>query len=64
VTRAHDGLPLDAPPFELRGRDHEVTVISGPRVGITRAADLPWRFGLASSPYVSKKTGLNAPRRA
>jgi DNA-3-methyladenine glycosylase len=54
VTRAHDGLPLDAPPFELRARGDDVTVVAGSRVGITRAAELPWRYGLAGSPFVSK----------
>ena len=54
ITGAHDGLPLDAPPFELRGRAAEVDVISGPRIGITRAAGLPWRYGLAGSRFLSR----------
>jgi DNA-3-methyladenine glycosylase len=54
VTRAHDGLPLDRPPFELRGREHGVSIAAGPRVGITRAADRLWRYGLAGSPYLSR----------
>jgi DNA-3-methyladenine glycosylase len=54
VTRAHDGLPLDAPPFELRARRDDLTVVAGPRVGVKRAAELPWRYGLAGSPFVSK----------
>jgi DNA-3-methyladenine glycosylase len=54
VTRALDGQPLDQPPFELRGRMHPVEITTGPRVGISRAVDVPWRFGLAGSSYLSK----------
>jgi DNA-3-methyladenine glycosylase len=54
VTREHDGLPLDEPPFELRERQAEVEVVTGPRIGITRAAERPWRYGLAGSPYLSR----------
>ena len=54
VSREHDGLPLDAPPFELRDRAHVPELVTGPRIGITRAADLPWRYGLAGSRFVSR----------
>jgi len=54
VTRAHDGLPLDAPPFELRPRTAAPEIATGPRIGITRAARLPWRYGLAGSRYLSR----------
>ena len=64
VTQEHDGLPLDRAPFELRPRGDDVEVVTGPRVGITRAADLPWRYGLAGSPFVSRRFGLSARRRA
>jgi len=64
VTGEHDGLPLDRPPFELRGRDEGVELVSGPRIGITRAAEVPWRYGLAGSPYVSRGFGVSAPRPA
>jgi DNA-3-methyladenine glycosylase len=30
-----------------------VALVAGPRVGITKAAARPWRFGLAGSPYLS-----------
>jgi DNA-3-methyladenine glycosylase len=55
VTREHDGLPLDRPPFELHAREDEVDVVAGPRIGITRAADRPWRYGLAGSRFLSRK---------
>jgi DNA-3-methyladenine glycosylase len=54
VTREHDGLRLDRPPFELLARDREVEVVSGPRIGITRAADLPWRYAEAGSRFLSR----------
>jgi DNA-3-methyladenine glycosylase len=55
VTREHDGLPLDDPPFRLETRGEPVQVVAGPRVGITRAAELPWRYALAGSRYVSRR---------
>lgn len=54
VTREHDGLPLDRPPFELRPRSAEPDLLAGPRIGITKAADTPWRFGLRGSPHLSR----------
>jgi DNA-3-methyladenine glycosylase len=54
VTREHDGLPLDRPPFELRAGRGDVEIVRGPRIGITKAADLPWRYGLAGSRFLSK----------
>jgi DNA-3-methyladenine glycosylase len=55
VTGAHDGLPLDEPPFELERRAEPVEVVAGRRIGITRAADRPWRYGLAGSRYLSRR---------
>jgi DNA-3-methyladenine glycosylase len=54
VTSKHNGLRLDRQPFELRGRREAVDIVVGPRIGITKAADLPWRYGLAGSRFVSK----------
>ena len=54
IARDHDGLPLDRPPFELRNANGPVPVAAGRRVGITRAAELPWRYALAGSPFVSR----------
>jgi DNA-3-methyladenine glycosylase len=54
ITREHDGLRLDRAPFAVYAREGEVEVVSGLRVGITKAAEKPWRFALASSRYVSR----------
>jgi DNA-3-methyladenine glycosylase len=54
VTREHDGLPLDAPPFELRPRSGEVELVTGPRIGISKAVERPWRYGLARTPFLSR----------
>jgi DNA-3-methyladenine glycosylase len=60
VTGSHDGLPLDEPPFALLPRQDAVQVASGPRVGIARAADLAWRYGLAGSPFLSRRLASGA----
>jgi len=54
LTREHDGLPLDEPPFELRRRRGQVGVVTGPRIGITKAAERPWRYGLLGSAFLSR----------
>ena len=54
VTREHDGLPFDRPPFQLLPAADPVEIVTGPRIGITKAADLPWRYGLAGSPFLSR----------
>jgi DNA-3-methyladenine glycosylase len=55
VTREHDGLPLDRPPFELTARTERVEIVTGPRVGITKAVEHPWRYGLMGSRFVSRR---------
>jgi DNA-3-methyladenine glycosylase len=55
ITRVHDGLSLDEPPFEILARDSEPPLAIGPRIGITRAVEQPWRYGLAGSPFLSRR---------
>jgi DNA-3-methyladenine glycosylase len=54
ITRAFNGLALDEPPFALLARAGEVDVVAGPRIGITKAIDKPWRYGLKGSRFLSK----------
>jgi DNA-3-methyladenine glycosylase len=54
VTREHDGLALDEPPFELIARSAAPPIARGPRIGITRAADQPWRYVVAGSRFLSR----------
>jgi DNA-3-methyladenine glycosylase len=54
ITKAQNGLALDAPPFVLFARQGAVEVMAGPRIGITKATDKPWRYGLKGSRFLSK----------
>jgi len=55
VTGEQDGLPLDEPPFALFARTGAPEVAAGTRIGLSVAADRVWRYGLAGSPYLSRK---------
>jgi DNA-3-methyladenine glycosylase len=54
ITHQHNGLPLDRAPFELRAREHKADVATGVRIGISKAVELPWRYGLKGSKFLSK----------
>jgi DNA-3-methyladenine glycosylase len=61
VDRTYDGLPLDRQPFELKERAAIPDVIAGTRIGLTKAADRPWRYGLAGSRFLSRPFSRAAP---
>jgi DNA-3-methyladenine glycosylase len=54
ITIKHSELALDAPPFALHARVGKPDVVVGVRIGLTKAVDLPWRYGLKGSKFLSK----------
>jgi len=55
ITRVLDGLPLDEPPFAIVARETDPPLVVGPRIGITRAVEQRWRYGLDGSPFLSRR---------
>ena len=54
ITDAHNGLALDTPPIALHARAKKPEIVAGVRIGITKAVELPWRYGLKGSKFLSK----------
>jgi DNA-3-methyladenine glycosylase len=54
ITDRHNGLALDASPIALHARADKPDIVAGPRIGITKAVELPWRYGLKGSKFLSK----------
>jgi DNA-3-methyladenine glycosylase len=54
ITHALNGARLDRPPFKVLGATEAHDVVRGPRVGISKAMDVPWRFGLVGSRFLSR----------
>ncbi|MGN0922509.1 MAG: DNA-3-methyladenine glycosylase [Cellvibrio sp.] len=57
ITQSDDGLVIDDQVVSLKLSKHQLAFVSGPRIGISKAMDLPWRFGLAESSFWSRKFG-------
>ena len=55
ITIAHSELPLDKPPIALHARTDKPEIVAGVRIGITKAVELPWRYGLKGSRFLSKR---------
>ncbi|WP_407146206.1 DNA-3-methyladenine glycosylase [Bradyrhizobium sp. ORS 86] len=55
ITIAHSELPLDRAPIALHARTGTPEIVSGVRIGITKAVDLPWRYGVKESKFLSKR---------
>jgi DNA-3-methyladenine glycosylase len=54
ITHKHNDFALDAPPFELFARECKGDIVTGPRIGLTKAVEKPWRYGLKGSHFLSK----------
>lgn len=55
ITRdRHNGARLDKLPFQIFAREAKPEIVAGPRIGISKAAELPWRYGIKGSRFVSK----------
>ncbi len=54
ITDKHNGLALDEPPIALHTRTSTPEIVAGVRIGITKAVELPWRYGLKGSKFLSK----------
>lgn len=60
IDLASDGQSLLEPPFSMEAATARHLVVAGPRIGITKAVERPWRFGLAGSPFVSRRFPVSA----
>ncbi len=54
ITGDENGLALEPPAFELRAVISPPEIVVGPRIGISVAVELPWRYGLKGSRFLSK----------
>jgi DNA-3-methyladenine glycosylase len=54
ITDKYNGLALDAAPIGLHARVTRSEIVAGVRIGITKAVELPWRYGLKGSKFLSK----------
>jgi DNA-3-methyladenine glycosylase len=54
ITHHNNGMSLSDARFHLEPPHEPAAIVIGPRIGITKAIDVPWRFGLAGSKFLSK----------
>jgi DNA-3-methyladenine glycosylase len=54
ITHELNGARLDQLPFQVLGASARHEIVAGPRIGISKAMEVPWRFGLAGSRFLSR----------
>jgi DNA-3-methyladenine glycosylase len=54
ITHDLDGHRLDQPPFRVWAAETQHDILAGPRIGISKAMEVHWRFGLAGSRFLSR----------
>lgn len=60
IDLASNGQSFLDPPFSMEAAKARHPVVVGPRIGITKAAERPWRFGMAGSPFLSRRFPASA----
>jgi DNA-3-methyladenine glycosylase len=55
IRHEMNGCRLDLPPFEVFAPGEKLPIAEGPRIGISKATEVHWRFGLAGSAYLSRR---------
>ncbi len=61
ISSQENGLLLGSEECVLKPRTAPVKIVAGPRIGITKAADVPWRYGLAGSRFLSRPFPKGSP---